>query len=221
MITNLFSIFDPSSSPNLRLNWLSIISVLFIIPANFWIISSRYQIFWKIIFFKIFEEIKNNLSLKFQKFIPIYISIFFSILIFNCLGLIPYVFTPSRHIILSIIIAFPFWITLILKGWITSFNKIITHLVPLGSPIILTFFIVIIETIRNLIRPITLSIRLSANIIRGHLLIHLLTSIPLSYPFRILIILPIILFLIILETAVAIIQRYVFITLSSLYTNEI
>lgn len=221
MIINLFSIFDPSSSLNLRINWISIISILFIIPISYWRISSRFQIFWKIIFFKIFEEIKNNLSIKSQKFILIYLALFFSILIFNCLGLIPYVFTPSSHIILSIIIAFPLWITLILKGWITSFNKIITHLVPLGSPIILTFFIVIIETIRNLIRPITLSVRLSANIIRGHLLIHLLTSIPFNYPKSITIILPIILFLIILETAVAIIQSYVFITLSSLYTNEI
>nr|UNO53758.1 ATP synthase F0 subunit 6 [Ixodes persulcatus] len=220
-MTNLFSIFDPSSSPNLSLNWLSIISVLFIIPANFWMISSRYQMFWKIIFFKIFEEIKNNLSLKFQKFIPIYISIFFSILMFNCLGLIPYVFTPSSHIILSMIMAFPFWMTLMLKGWITSFNKMMTHLVPLGSPMMLTFFMVIIETISNLIRPITLSIRLSANMISGHLLIHLLTSIPLSCPFSMLIILPIMLFLMILETAVAMIQSYVFITLSSLYTNEI
>nr|AGW06741.1 ATP synthase F0 subunit 6 [Ixodes ricinus]AGW06858.1 ATP synthase F0 subunit 6 [Ixodes ricinus] len=221
MMMNLFSIFDPSSSSNLSLNWLSMISIMFIIPMNFWMISSRHQKFWKIIFFKIFNEIKNNLFLKSQKFISIYISIFFSILMFNCLGLMPYVFTPSSHIILSMIMAFPLWLTLMLKGWITSFNKMMTHLVPLGSPMILTFFMVIIETISNLIRPITLSVRLSANMISGHLLIHLLTSIPFSFPMSMMFIFPIMLFLMILETAVAMIQSYVFITLSSLYTNEI
>nr|YP_010535458.1 ATP synthase F0 subunit 6 [Ixodes scapularis]UYB78136.1 ATP synthase F0 subunit 6 [Ixodes scapularis]UYB78149.1 ATP synthase F0 subunit 6 [Ixodes scapularis] len=220
-MTNLFSIFDPSSSLNLSMNWISVISILFIMPANYWSISSRYQMLWKIIFIKIFEEIKNNLSMKSQKFIFIYLALFFSILMFNCLGLIPYVFTPSSHIILSMIMAFPLWMTLMLKGWITSFNKMMTHLVPLGSPMMLTFFMVIIETISNLIRPITLSVRLSANMISGHLLIHLLTSIPFNYPKTITIILPIMLFLMILETAVAMIQSYVFITLSSLYTNEI
>nr|UER94078.1 ATP synthase F0 subunit 6 [Ixodes scapularis] len=221
MMTNLFSIFDPSSSLNLSMNWISVISILFIMPANYWSISSRYQMLWKIIFIKIFEEIKNNLSMKSQKFIFIYLALFFSILMFNCLGLMPYVFTPSSHIILSMIMAFPLWMTLMLKGWITSFNKMMTHLVPLGSPMMLTFFMVIIETISNLIRPITLSVRLSANMISGHLLIHLLTSIPFNYPKTITIILPIMLFLMILETAVAMIQSYVFITLSSLYTNEI
>lgn len=97
----------------------------------------------------------------------------------------------------------------------------IIHLVPIGSPGILTIFIVLIETIRNVIRPITLSVRLSANIIRGHLLIHLLTSIPYNSNQIFIIIIPIIVALIFLESAVALIQRYVFITLVSLYTNEI
>nr|YP_010324863.1 ATP synthase F0 subunit 6 [Ixodes nuttallianus]UNO53784.1 ATP synthase F0 subunit 6 [Ixodes nuttallianus] len=218
---NLFSIFDPSSSPNFSLNWLSCFSLIFLIPSWFWMVSSRYQMFWKTIFLKITEEIKNNLSLKLQKFIPIYISIFFSILMFNCLGLIPYVFTPSSHIILTMIMAFPIWMTLMLKGWITSFSKMMTHLVPLGSPMMLTSFMVLIETISNMIRPITLSIRLSANMISGHLLIHLLSSIPFLYPKSMFFVIPIMMFLMILETAVAMIQSYVFITLSSLYTNEI
>lgn len=221
MIINLFSIFDPSTSNNLRLNWLSIFPIIFIIPSWFWVIPSQLQILWKRIFIKIINEIKRNLMHKNQKFSLLFISVFSIILLLNCLGLTPYVFTPTRHISLSIILAFPIWLTLILKGWISSFNKIITHLVPLGSPIILTFFIVIIETVRNLIRPITLSVRLSANIISGHLLIHLITSIPYNYPPVLLIILPLIFALIILETAVAIIQRYVFITLASLYSNEI
>lgn len=220
MITNLFSIFDPSTSSIFRLNWITILRII-IIPSPFWITPSRIQIIWKIIFKFISIEIKANLSNKTQKFLFLLVSLFSIIILSNLLGLIPYVFTPSSHIIFSIAFAFPIWISLILYGWINHFNKMIIHLVPIGSPGILTIFIVLIETIRNVIRPITLSVRLSANIIRGHLLIHLLTSIPYNSNQIFIIIIPIIVALIFLESAVALIQRYVFITLVSLYTNEI
>nr|YP_010535471.1 ATP synthase F0 subunit 6 [Ixodes angustus]UYB78162.1 ATP synthase F0 subunit 6 [Ixodes angustus] len=220
-MTNLFSTFDPSTSNNFSLNWISMLPMIFIIPSWYWIIPSRYQMFWKIIFSKILKEISSNLSLKNQKFILIFISTFSSILLFNCLGLFPYIFTPTSHITLSMMMAFPIWLTLMIKGWMTSFNKMMTHLVPLGSPMILTSFMVIIETVSNLIRPITLSVRLSANMISGHLLIHLLSSIPFNSPPLFSIIFPIMFALMILESAVAIIQSYVFITLASLYTNEI
>jgi len=96
------------------------------------------------------------------------------------------------------------------------------HMVPQGTPAPLIIFIVIIEMIRNIIRPLTLAVRLSANMIAGHLLISLLrnflkniymkASIPLS---------SIIIILITLEMAVSMIQAYVFITLSTLYSNEV
>ncbi|OQR79318.1 ATP synthase subunit 6 (mitochondrion)-like, partial [Tropilaelaps mercedesae] len=58
---------------------------------------------------------------------------------------------------------------LIIFNLLLKFNNFIKHLVPLGTPIILSSFIVIIETLRNLIRPSILAIRLTANIIAGHL----------------------------------------------------
>lgn len=98
----------------------------------------------------------------------------------------------------------------------------ITHLVPQGTPPILIPFIVCIESIRNIIRPITLSVRLSANIIAGHLLLTLIGSTGNILSIKnIPIILIIQLILVILETAVSIIQSYVFIILTSLYSREI
>lgn len=94
------------------------------------------------------------------------------------------------------------------------------HFVPLGSPIFLSFFIVIIETVRNFIRPITLSVRLMANIIRGHLLLHLLSSISIFGEIYMFLSLPLIIILLLLESAVAFIQRFVFVILISLYINE-
>jgi F-type H+-transporting ATPase subunit a len=95
-------------------------------------------------------------------------------------------------------------------------------MVPSGTPGALMPFIVLIETIRNLIRPITLSVRLMANIVAGHLLITLLgnqTAIASNIILARLIVTQIL--LLTLETAVAIIQSYVFAVLSTLYSREV
>jgi len=81
---------------------------------------------------------------------------------------------------------------------------------------------VLIETIRNVIRPGTLAVRLAANIIAGHLLITLLgnqTTVAGATLIGVLLIIQII--LLVLESAVAIIQAYVFAVLSTLYSREI
>ena len=97
----------------------------------------------------------------------------------------------------------------------------LAHLVPLGTPVILQPFMVIIELIRNVIRPLTLRIRLIANIIAGHLLLTLLGTIRnLGVRVLILVIVGMILILC-LELGVAVIQAYVFTLLSRLYVREI
>ena len=101
-------------------------------------------------------------------------------------------------------------------------SRALAHLVPKGTPLALVPFIVLIEIISNLIRPLTLSVRLAANIVAGHLLLVLVRRpIPvvnygvLSVAFVALIA------LMVLELGVSFIQAYVFITLSSLYVDEV
>lgn len=220
MINNLFSIFDPSTSFNFNLNWLSLCIWIIIAPFSFWASSSIFLISWKSLLKKFFQEIRNNIKLSKIKNCLIISSIFIFILLRNIIGLFPYVFTSSSHLVFTIFFAFPFWITFILFSLINKFNIVIAHLVPRGSPITLRFFIVIIETVRNIIRPITLSVRLTANIIRGHLLIHLLSSISIFRNLLFILRIPFITILLILETAVAFIQGFVFVILISLYINE-
>lgn len=87
---------------------------------------------------------------------------------------------------------------------------------PLSTPLPLSQFIVLIETVSQTIRPLTLSVRLAANITAGHILIALTrrTIIALNL-FSI-----VLLILIVLEIAVAIIQRYVFTVLITIYLRE-
>jgi len=94
------------------------------------------------------------------------------------------------------------------------------HLVPMRTPGVLIPFIVLIETVRRVIRPLTLAIRLSANIIAGHLLLTLLGNQLANL--RILgLIFPTEIMLVGLEMAVSLIQAYVFTILITLYVREV
>ncbi|KYN16298.1 ATP synthase subunit a, partial [Trachymyrmex cornetzi] len=101
-------------------------------------------------------------------------------------------------------------------------NNLLAHLTPSGTPPILIPFIVIIESISLIIRPLTLAIRLTANIIAGHLLLTLLGSsgINISNLSTLIILIFTQILLLILEIAVSLIQAYVFSILSTLYRRE-
>jgi F-type H+-transporting ATPase subunit a len=118
--------------------------------------------------------------------------------------------------------ALPIWGGLILYGWINTTNEIFTHLLPQRTPLPLLIFMVLIEIISSLIRPLTLRIRLAANIIAGHLLLALLGGqIHLLIKIQLLSVRIAQLILISLELAVALIQAYVFTILLTLYIREI
>ncbi len=224
MITNLFSIFDPSTNLiNLPINWIRTILGLLFIPYRFWLIPNRHFIIWNFISKKLHNEFKTLLKNNyFNGSTFIFISLFFFIFFNNFLGLFPYIFTRTRHLTISLSLSIPLWLRFILYGWIKNTNHIFIHIIPQGTPYILIPFIVIIETIRNIIRPGTLAVRLTANIIAGHLLITLLRRTGTNISFYIIIILIFIqIILIILESAVAIIQSYVITILRTLYYSEV
>ena len=224
MITNLFSVFDPSSSIfNLSLNWLRTFLGILIIPSAYWLIPSRYHIFWNNILLTLHKEFKTLLGpIGANGSTFLFVSLFSIILFNNFIGLFPYIFTRTSHLTLTLTLALPLWLCFMLFGWINNTQHMFAHLVPQGTPAVLIPFIVCIETIRNVIRPGTLAVRLTANIIAGHLLLTLLGNTGPSMStilLRVLIITQIA--LLVLESAVAIIQSYVFAVLSTLYSREV
>ena len=150
------------------------------------------------------------------------IGLFCFILIRNLRGLLPYVFTPHRHLSVTLSLGLPFWAGYIIFNIINNPSSALAHLVPRGTPTILVPFIVLIELIRNFIRPLTLSIRLAANMVAGHLLLRLLRlPAPRSGVLIVGCLGRALVLLTFLELGVSFIQRYVFITLSSLYISEV
>lgn len=220
MITNLFSIFDPATNIRNSFNWLSLILWVLFIPISYWFIPNRFNKLILNLVNYIFSEFKP-LVLKTPFTLIISVSLFFIILFNNAPGLLPFIFTGTRHMRITLRLAFPLWLGIITHGWMFNTSNLLIHLIPNGTPTILIPFIVLIETIRNIIRPLTLAIRLAANIIAGHLLITLLSSATRLCP---LYLDPFLFFgqysLIGLEIAVASIQAYVFRVLITLYTAE-
>nr|YP_010321784.1 ATP synthase F0 subunit 6 [Stenochironomus gibbus]UKO32972.1 ATP synthase F0 subunit 6 [Stenochironomus gibbus] len=224
MMCNLFSIFDPTTNIfNFSFNWLSSILGIMFLPITFWLIPSRMNIFWNKIFYTLhleFNILIGKYNFKGSTFFAI--SMFSFILFNNFLGLFPYIFTSSSHLTFTLTLALPLWFSFMLFGWMMNTNYMFAHLVPQNTPTLLMPFMVLIESISNMIRPITLSVRLTANMIAGHLLLTLLSNTGTNMSFYIIWILVICqFFLLTLESAVAIIQTYVFTILSILYSSEI
>nr|YP_010728545.1 ATP synthase F0 subunit 6 [Helota thoracica]WEA76631.1 ATP synthase subunit 6 [Helota thoracica] len=222
-MANLFSSFDPSTNLNLSLNWLSTLLVFMFIPMSFWLIPSRLTIIWNMIINTLHKEFKvllGNNSIKGSTLI--FISTFALILFNNFLGLFPYIFTSSSHLTMTLTLALPLWLSFMIYGWINNTIHMFAHLVPQGTPPVLMPFMVCIETISNMIRPGTLAVRLSANMIAGHLLMTLLGNTGPSLSISLINILIIVqILLLTLESAVSIIQSYVFAVLSTLYSSEV
>nr|QWW91994.1 ATP synthase F0 subunit 6 [Abscondita cerata] len=223
MMTNLFSSFDPSTSMNLALNWLSIMLGLMILPSMYWMIPSRINYLWIkmcLILSNEFKIILKNKNMK--KSTLIFVSLFSLILFNNFLSLFPYIFSSTSHLVLTLTLSLPLWLSFMIYGWINNTIHMLTHLVPQGTPPVLMPFMVCIETISNIIRPGTLAIRLTANMIAGHLLLTLMGSTGNKLSIVMINILIISqLLLLLLESAVAIIQSYVFSILSTLYSSEV
>nr|QWQ55629.1 ATP synthase F0 subunit 6 [Ocellarnaca sp.] len=224
MMTNLFSVFDPSTNiMNLSLNWLSTFLGILIIPTNFWLFSSRHHVLWNKIILTLHNEFKTLIGpTGFNGSTFIFISLFSLILFNNFLSLFPYVFTSTSHLTLTLSLALPLWLSFMIYGWTNHTQHMFAHLVPQGTPPILMPFMVCIETISNIIRPGTLAVRLAANMIAGHLLLTLLGNTGPNLTMTLLSFLIMAqLALLTLEAAVAMIQSYVFAVLSTLYSSEV
>nr|APX40048.1 ATP synthase F0 subunit 6 [Psylliodes cupreatus] len=222
MMMNLFSSFDPSSNFNSSLNWSSTFLGLIFIPPMFWLIPSRLNFLWMKIIMTLHKEFKTLMGPNSQGSTLIFITLFSIILFNNFLGLFPYIFTSTSHMTMTLSLALPLWLSFMIFGWLNNTLHMLAHLVPQGTPGILMPFMVCIETISNIIRPGTLAIRLSANMIAGHLLMTLLgnTGSMLSI-FLLNFLIMVQILLLTLETAVSMIQSYVFAILSTLYSSEV
>nr|AGY61246.1 ATP synthase F0 subunit 6 [Halocaridina rubra] len=224
MMMDLFSSFDPSSSiMTLPLNWLSTLLGVLFLPYILWAMPSRWSFVWASLLNTLHKEFKILLGQGKATGTLMFVSLFSIIVFNNLLGLLPHVFTSTSHLIMNLSLALPLWISFMLFGWVNNTKHMLAHLVPLGTPGPLMLFMVLIEVTSNLIRPGTLAVRLTANMIAGHLLLTILSNamVSMSGIITLSTLLVSQILLLLLELAVAIIQAYVFSVLSTLYASEV
>jgi len=160
-----------------------------------------------------------------QKYFPFVLSLFIFIAILNILGLFPYVFTPTAHIVMTFGLSLSILIAVTLLGFTTFKLNFLSILMPGGVPLMLAPFLVGIETLSYMIRAISLGVRLAANISAGHLLFAILSGFTfnmLSNGLVVLSLFPmlILVFITLLEMMVAVIQAYVFCLLTTIYIGD-
>lgn len=228
MIVDIFSSFDDHNSTLLSahlITWILSLWSLFFINSSYWINSSNLTNIINLPKQAINIQTTRSYSLNLGGFRLIISSLFITIINFNILGLIPYVFRTTRHLAITFSLALPLWLSLIISSYIKNPYSRLAFILPLGTPRFLIPFLPIIETLRILVRPITLSIRLAANIRAGHIILTLIgdyltvTILSTNYLISSLIIFVQIGYFI-FEIGIGIIQGYIFSLLITLYTDD-
>ena len=229
MLTDIFSSFDPATvslynNTPTPIFWIINIIILSILTTTFWI--SPNSINYLISFPKeiINSQVSRTTGSHFKGLAPILSSIFILITTINIIGLFPYVFRTTRHLLLTISLAIPLWFRLIISSINWSPTSFIARVLPRGAPDWLNPFLTLVESIRILLRPITLSFRLAANISAGHIALGLIgiytAAAIITNTKTFLALLLIQTFYIIFELGICLIQAYIFCLLLSLYSDD-
>lgn len=160
-----------------------------------------------------------------QRYFALLFTTFFFILFSNLFGLIPFGFTTTSHIMITLSLAFMFNFGFMILGFHLHGFHFLNLFVPSGAPKALLPLIITIEIVSYLIRTISLSVRLFANMLAGHTLLFIMSSFVMAFinsGFLILSLIPflIILAVYILELGIAFIQAYVFLILLVIYLND-
>ena len=222
-LPNLFGI-DISITNSALFMLLAVVSI-----AAFYILSmsrkslvpGRWQSLAEITYEFVGNIVDENAGHKARKFMPFIFSMFLFILFMNLLGMLPYSFTPTSHIVVTFGMAIMVFIGVTIVGVIAQgpigFFK---HFIPEGLPFWIVPLIFLIELVSYLSRPFSLAIRLAANMIAGHTLIKVIAGFVL--PMGIFGVAPMafLVFMTGFEIFVAILQAYVFALLSCMYLGE-
>jgi F-type H+-transporting ATPase subunit a len=185
------------------------------------LVPSKIQLMTEMSYMFVAKMMNDTAGSSAKLFFPFIFTIFMFVLFCNMVGMLPYSFTVTSHIIVTFALAAFIFIGITIIGFIKHGIKYLELFVPKGVPLVLLPLIVIIEIISYLSRPISLSVRLFANMMAGHTMLKVFGGfvislgllggwLPLSFSIA----------LIGLEILVAFLQAYVFAILTCIYLND-
>lgn len=204
---------------------------LFFVKYNYpseresYLVLNRSNIVKESLLSTVIETVKDQLGS--HKYYPLLLTLFLFILISNFLGMVPYSFTPTSHLIVTVGLSFPIMLGVTIIGLKNYKSEFFALFLPAGTPTALIPLLTAIEFISYIARAFSLGIRLFANILSGHALLHILAGFTykfvISDAFFILKFAPIIFIAVLLslEIAIAFLQAYVFTVLTASYLKDV
>ena len=203
------------------LSAIAICGVLFLGTREKKLIPDKLQLISEMIYNFIAKMISDTAGTKAKPYFPFIFSLFMFVLFCNMLGMLPYSFTVTSHIIVTLIMAIFIFIAVTIIGFLKHGFGYLKLFVPSGVPMILLPLITVIEIISYLSRPVSLSVRLFANMMAGHTMLKVFGGfvislgmlggwLPLGFSVA----------LTGLEILVAFLQAYVFAILTCIYLND-
>jgi ATP synthase subunit 6 len=221
------------------LMYLGLIAFVFIIMFD-WIlgeslyiilpVESILQTYFRSLYLFIYDLLEQQVKTDFQEFFPLYFYTFNVVLLANLIGLTPFGFTITSHIITTMTLSFMFLVGLTIIGFKINGLGFLNLFVPRDIPKVMVPFLIIFELISYISRVFSLAIRLFANMMSGHALLYILSSFTVNFQFKqtifsskIYAFFPILITVLIygLEIGIAILQAYVFIVLLAIYLGDV
>ena len=200
---------------------ITILFLLFLGTKKKLLIPSKTQFITEMSYTFIAKMINDTAGSGAKSFFPFIFTLFMFVLFCNMIGMLPYSFTVTSHIIVTFMLAATIFIGVTIIGFIKHGIKYLELFVPKGVPKILLPLIIVIEIISYLSRPVSLSVRLFANMMAGHTMLKVFGGfvislgllggwLPLSFSVA----------LTGLEILIAFLQAYVFAILTCIYLND-
>nr|YP_009192148.1 ATP synthase F0 subunit 6 [Chaetopterus variopedatus]ALO81670.1 ATP synthase F0 subunit 6 [Chaetopterus variopedatus] len=232
MMMDIFSSFDPRDFPSIFsfslpniLPWVISLLITPMIFHHLWTTPSRLNVtlFSPLTF--MMSQVTKLTGIHLAGFASTVAALFIFLMLINLLGLAPYIFGLTGHIVVSLALSLPIWLSLIMSAIMFSPSSWAASFLPTGTPPALSSFLILIEAVSISVRPITLAVRLTANITAGHTILGMVGI----YASSALLTLSASSFLVlftfhfgymIFEFGVAMVQGYIFCLLVSLYSNE-
>nr|YP_010833239.1 ATP synthase F0 subunit 6 [Philine kinglipini]WFG53986.1 ATP synthase F0 subunit 6 [Philine kinglipini] len=215
MMTDLFSALDCNQ---INLGFLLWMSPMFLVLIFSTVFNSKNHI---MTFFSVISGVHSDVRKTMAPLSLFLFSLMLFLVLMNLIGLAPYVYGITSNLWTASSLALLLWGLLLVSGWQNNPAASAAHLAPAGAPAALVPFLVLIETVSILIRPLTLTVRLIANISAGHIVLSLvancLTSVSgLSFFLMLMLNTGYNMF----EIFVCVIQAYIFSLLVKLYAEE-
>ena len=164
--------------------------------------------------------VRDNVGHAGRAYFPFIFTLFMFILFCNTIGLIPYTFTVTSHIIVTFALAFIVFIGVTIIGIAKHGMKWFSYFFPPGAPLYMAPLLVPIEVLSYLARPVTLSLRLFANMMAGHTMLKVFAGFVIALGLFGVAPLVILIALYMLELIVAVLQAFVFTILTCLYLHD-